>query len=186
MGLLTQPRSASADQWFKMLEDTHTNLNRDRMDELSEDEIEGLVKIAILDTGVDLSHEAFKKFVENGQLDPGYDFVNRGEPMTDLEGHGTHCCHLVLKTAPYAKVYPLRVFRSSKREDATPELVKEVRESPMSLHGCNRMKDYVLITSRPLFTLLRLLTWISFPCLSHSKRMSQPLKKRYTTQGQSH
>ncbi|KAL7968720.1 hypothetical protein HDV63DRAFT_411366 [Trichoderma sp. SZMC 28014] len=125
MGLLTQPRSASADQWFKMLEDTHTNLNRDRMDELSEDEIEGLVKIAILDTGVDLSHEAFKKFVENGQLDPGYDFVNRGEPMTDLEGHGTHCCHLVLKTAPYAKVYPLRVFRSSKREDATPELVKE-------------------------------------------------------------
>ncbi|KAF9775978.1 hypothetical protein IL306_005886 [Fusarium sp. DS 682] len=118
-------RSVTTDDWFKKLEDVHTNLNRDRMDELQPDEVDELIKVAVLDTGADLNHEAFEKFRDNGQLDEGFNFVESGKPMVDLDGHGTHCCDLIFKTAPYARVYPLRVFRSNSREDTTPELIKD-------------------------------------------------------------
>lgn len=134
-----------------MLENVHTNLNRDRMNDLSEDEFGELRKLAVLDTGVDLTHEAFQHFVENGQLDEGYDFVDRGMAMTGLDGHGTHCCHLIFKTAPYAKVYPLKVFRSSKRETITPTLIKEVRTGLSCL--CRASRTYVHITKAIYFTI---------------------------------
>ncbi|KAJ0127293.1 hypothetical protein HZ326_29599, partial [Fusarium oxysporum f. sp. albedinis] len=141
--------SISTDQWFEKLRDVHTNLNRDRMDELTEDEVEELVKVAVLDTGVDTTHEAFKKFEENGQLDAGYDFVDCGQPMTDLDGHGTHCCDLVFKTAPYARVYPLRVFRSNKREAITPTLIKDVHKSIE--YSSLGMEYKLIITSQAIY-----------------------------------
>ena len=99
------------------------------MDSLIEEEKEELIKVAILDTGIDLTHPLFQKFLQNGQLHPGIDFVEEGRGIVDLDGHGTHVCHILLKTAPYAKLYPIRVFRTRKREDSTPSLVKKVRQA---------------------------------------------------------
>ena len=50
------------------------------------------VKVAVLDTGCDLSHE---DLVEN--LLPGINFVNPGKPPEDDNGHGSH----VTGTYPY-------------------------------------------------------------------------------------
>jgi subtilisin family serine protease len=84
-----------------------------------------LVKVAILDTGVDLDHPAFSGLA-GGQIDRGLDLINKGSPMTDLDGHGTHICHTLLKTAPYAKVYPIRVFRGKEPDKSSALLVAKV------------------------------------------------------------
>src|SRR5581483_10497467 len=44
------------------------------------------VKIAIIDTGVDLTHPDL-----SGKILPGYDFVNSDTVAQDDNGHGTHC-----------------------------------------------------------------------------------------------
>ncbi|KAJ6447116.1 subtilase family domain-containing protein [Purpureocillium lavendulum] len=117
--------SLSTDDWFAELRDVHKNLNRDRMDSLNEEEMEELVKVAVIDTGIDLDHPDFQAVLKSGQLDLGIDLVDRGERISDLDGHGTHVCHTLLQTAPYVKLYPMRVFRTSKREDCTPNLIKQ-------------------------------------------------------------
>lgn len=117
--------SLTTDDWFAELRDVHKNLNRDRMDSLSEEELEDLVKVAVIDTGIDLSHPEFQAVLKSGQLDPGIDLVDQGKTISDEDGHGTHVCHTLLQTAPYAKLYPMRVFRTSTREASTPGLIKQ-------------------------------------------------------------
>ena len=70
------------------------------------------VRVAVLDTGIDLAHPAF-----TGRLLPGYDFVDddaspaeRGDRNDAGFGHGTHVAGLVLLAAPQARVMPLRVL----------------------------------------------------------------------------
>jgi Subtilase family len=97
------------------------------------EEIEDLVKIAALDTGIDLNHPCFETFIQSGQLDCGLDLINEGEPIIDLDGHGTHVCHLLFKTAPYAKVYPIRVFKNRTADKHTPSLIKKVSQENMTV-----------------------------------------------------
>lgn len=70
------------------------------------------VRVAVLDTGIDLVHPVF-----TGRLLPGYDFVD--DDATPAEsgdrndagfGHGTHVAGLVLLAAPQAQIMPLRVL----------------------------------------------------------------------------
>jgi subtilisin family serine protease len=69
--------------------------------------------VAVLDTGVDLSHPALE-----GRLVPGFDFVDMdsdpsetGEHGTNMAyGHGTHVAGLVALVAPEAKIMPVRVL----------------------------------------------------------------------------
>src|SRR5947199_130270 len=70
------------------------------------------VKVAILDTGFDVTHPALA-----GHMLPGYDFVdNDNDPseVGDVQhgpyGHGTHVAGLVALTAPAAKIIPIRVL----------------------------------------------------------------------------
>jgi thermitase len=71
------------------------------------------VTVGVVDTGVDLQHEDLA-----GQLVPGHDWVDGGEP-DDENGHGTHVTGTiaaldddmgVVGVAPEAKVMPLRVL----------------------------------------------------------------------------
>jgi hypothetical protein len=71
------------------------------------------VTVAVLDTGVDLTHPELA-----GRLLGGYDFVDMdadpsevGEPVQNLiYGHGTHVSGLIALVAPEAKILPVRVL----------------------------------------------------------------------------
>lgn len=70
--------------------------------------------IALLDTGVDLTHPALA-----GHLTEGYDFVDLdSEPNEEGQygidaayGHGTHVAGLLVLAAPEAKIMPLRTLK---------------------------------------------------------------------------
>lgn len=73
------------------------------------------MRVALLDTGVDLRHPALA-----GRLLAGRDFVDGdtdpsegGAPGQVGYGHGTHVAGLVALTAPSAKIMPLRVLDAS-------------------------------------------------------------------------
>jgi len=70
------------------------------------------VTVAVLDTGIDLTHPAFA-----GKLVAGYDFVNNdnnpneeGVLRQGAYGHGTHVAGIIALTAPDAKIMPIRVL----------------------------------------------------------------------------
>jgi thermitase len=70
------------------------------------------VKIAVLDTGIDLTHPIFE-----GKLLPGYDFVDNDNNPSEVGvqhqgayGHGTHVAGIVAMVAPEAKIIPIRVL----------------------------------------------------------------------------
>lgn len=71
------------------------------------------VTVAVLDTGIDLTHPAF-----SGRLVPGYDFVDNDPDPSEVGvpgvnrayGHGTFVAGLVALAAPDARVMPVRVM----------------------------------------------------------------------------
>lgn len=70
------------------------------------------VRVAVIDTGVDLNHPALA-----GRLLPGHDFVDDdadpsevGTPANAGYGHGTHVAGLVAMVAPAAKIIPVRAL----------------------------------------------------------------------------
>ncbi|KAJ5100790.1 hypothetical protein N7456_006842 [Penicillium angulare] len=84
------------------------------------------VKIAILDTGIDLGHPEFRPFQNDGRVTAGHcrDFVNPGEsPISDSTGHGTHCAHLVLKVCQIAKLYIAKVFQTEQCDEGALERI---------------------------------------------------------------
>lgn len=98
------------------------------------------VLVAVIDTGIDLNHPAFKGKIwtnakeipgngidedKNGFIDDvhGFNFVENTANVADDQGHGTHCSGLVLANprdnspfsaqgiAPLAKVLPVKIFK---------------------------------------------------------------------------
>ena len=72
------------------------------------------VTVAVLDTGIDGTHAEF-----SGRLVPGHDFVDGDADPSEVGsftagvgvyGHGTHVAGVVARTAPGAKIMPLRVL----------------------------------------------------------------------------
>ena len=92
----------------------------------SKEDKEKRVKIAILDTGIDLKHPLLKNYIDAGQIPQVHDFVEDRDDIKDTNGHGTHSAHLLLKTAPNAAIYVARVFEKAKANKRTPDLVSEV------------------------------------------------------------
>lgn len=75
------------------------------------------VKIAVLDTGIDLDHPDLDK-----NILPGINFVNPGKPPQDDNQHGTHVAGIIcaenndigmVGVAPDAKVIPVKVLDRS-------------------------------------------------------------------------
>lgn len=76
------------------------------------------VIIAILDTGINISHPEFA-----GRLVQGYDFVNDDNDPTDDHGHGTHVAGIVAATAnnglgsagvcPKCSIMPIKVLNEN-------------------------------------------------------------------------
>ena len=72
------------------------------------------VKIAILDTGIDLNHEDLKENIIEGK-----NFINTDDLPHDRCGHGTHCAGIIaacnneagiVGVAPKAKIMPIKVL----------------------------------------------------------------------------
>jgi len=71
------------------------------------------ITVAVIDTGVDMTHPALA-----GRLVPGYDFVDQdNDPsevgvagVTPMFGHGTHVAGLVALAAPGAMIMPIRAL----------------------------------------------------------------------------
>lgn len=76
------------------------------------------VKIAILDTGLDLSHRDIIKAKDEGRL-KYWDFVDDTEAIKDDDGHGTHCTSIALQYAPNAEIFVGRVFRKRQADSGS-------------------------------------------------------------------
>lgn len=76
------------------------------------------VKIAILDTGIDLTHPDFKDDQagtrENRRIKKPEDFLDPSGSAVDTCGHGTHCVGLLRLIAPEADIYVARVAKDFK------------------------------------------------------------------------
>lgn len=108
-----------ADGRFKPLPENTTPLSQIRLEQAQRNapNLGKDVKVAVIDTGIDLSHPAF-----TGSLAPSSewrDFV--GNDRTPQEGgnysrpghgHGTSVAGIVLQVAPRAKILPIRVLNS--------------------------------------------------------------------------
>jgi len=115
---------------YATLEDSVPLINADDVWQLDEDgndcSVSGKecltgkgIKIAVIDTGVDYTHEDLGGcFGENCKVVGGYDFVNNDNNPMDDHGHGTHCAATaagngILKgVAPDVEIYAFKVLDS--------------------------------------------------------------------------
>ncbi len=117
------------------------------------------VTIAIIDTGIDYTHEDLGGcFGNDCKVIGGYDFVNNDEdPMDDL-GHGTHCAGIaagngVLKgVAPDAKLYAYKVLdlEGSGWEDDIIAAIDRAVDLNGNNISCENNDDYVDVISLSL------------------------------------
>jgi subtilisin family serine protease len=73
------------------------------------------IKIAVLDTGVDVTHSFIKGAMKKPQrIKTTRSFVDGVKDTQDSHGHGTHVAALLLKVAPDAHLYIARVASGGK------------------------------------------------------------------------
>lgn len=108
--------------WFDEMEGFEASVDASRKDP---DESCPCVKIAILDTGVDISHPDISREYKSGRI-KYHDFTNESNDIEDLDGHGTHSVSLIAKFAPNAEIYAGRVFRQSVAAEGNAEIVAKV------------------------------------------------------------
>lgn len=73
-------------------------------------------KVAVIDSGIDWDHPNFQESIGENQIIPK-SFVNGLDRKQDVDGHGTHTAHLVLKVAPNAKLFIARVYEHGTEEE---------------------------------------------------------------------
>jgi len=111
------------DTWFKELERVHKEVIKNRP-------IPSVpVKVAIIDTGVDITHPKLARF-RGEQLHPkrcrGFPDDLNHDPTVDKHGHGTYVTDVLLTTAPDVNLYIARVL-GDHDIDPPPDQVVKVR-----------------------------------------------------------
>lgn len=82
------------------------------------------VKIAVLDTGIDLNHPDVQACTEN--IKAKYNCLNERANSTvhDLDGHGTFVTSLLLDYAPDAEIYVMKI---ADKKPTSPRVIAKVR-----------------------------------------------------------
>jgi hypothetical protein len=131
-------RQELARAWFQHLGGVHDLIYdyEDKCSFLGDDVKKStLVKVAVLDTGLQLSEELQENYIDAGRIDilNSHSFVtNTGESATedwkvDGDQHGSRVGQIVLDVCPKAVLHVAKVFRS--REDlANPAIAEQVHE----------------------------------------------------------
>ena len=104
---------------------TQKLLDEGRRDEKGRPTHGKIVKIAILDSGVDMSHPDMKKTYKS-RIKGRKSWIEGGQDNEDECGHGTHIAAVVLRVAPSAHVFIARVVRNFQDKDFKPSNVLEV------------------------------------------------------------
>ncbi|MCE2614277.1 MAG: S8 family serine peptidase [Nitrosopumilus sp. (ex Thoosa mismalolli)] len=90
------------------------------------------IKIAVIDTGVDFNHPDLFGWGPDGKVVGGYNFIQRGEPPLDKNGHGTQVAGVIAADgqatgiAPKSKILAYKV--SEDGEGVSSELIIEAIE----------------------------------------------------------
>ncbi len=90
------------------------------------------IKIAVIDTGVDFNHPDLFGWGPEGKVAGGYNFIQRGEPPLDENGHGTQVAGIIAADghatgiAPKSKILAYKV--SEDGEGVSSELIVEAIE----------------------------------------------------------
>ncbi|CZR51216.1 uncharacterized protein PAC_01091 [Phialocephala subalpina] len=110
-----------ADKWFKLLrEDVLPLLPKNP-------KLENRVKIAILDTGIDMTDHFIS---ENRHRIKAKSFLPNDNSVEDIHGHGTHAAALLLRVAKNADIYIARITKTNDLLDPKPieEAILEATE----------------------------------------------------------
>ncbi len=90
------------------------------------------IKIAIIDTGVDFNHPDLLGWGPDGKVIGGYNFIQKGQPPLDTNGHGTQVAGVIaadgeiVGVAPKAKILAYKV--SEDGEGVSSELIVKAIE----------------------------------------------------------
>ncbi len=82
--------------------------------------LEKPVKVAVIDSGIDTSHDFFKD-----KLLSGWDFVEETSVVSDEVGHGTHVAGIVLSNSISAKIMPIKFTNGKKGKMSA--LIKSIK-----------------------------------------------------------
>jgi hypothetical protein len=72
------------------------------------------VKIAILDTGVDLRDPSIEEYMRQKRIVDHKGFAGDPKDVQDNNGHGTHVAKILIKNAPVADFYIAKVSNNTK------------------------------------------------------------------------
>ncbi|KAM5347454.1 hypothetical protein ACJ41O_010459 [Fusarium nematophilum] len=131
-------KQEAAKDWYDYLGNVHDLVYdcMDRCERLSEaDQKTTRVKIAVLDTGLQLPEELHANYVEEGRINVGKSesFILdtcEADWAVDVDGHGSRVGQIVLQVAPTADLHVARVFKSRRDLESLdiPEIGAQVCE----------------------------------------------------------
>lgn len=105
----TSKEAKRADDWMHLLKtEFHNHFQK------KSDIVHDPVKIAVLDTGIDITESCIKGALRQQRVKFVKSFVPGDSSASDDFGHGTHVASLLLKVAPRAKVFVLKIAKTEK------------------------------------------------------------------------
>ena len=110
-------RIEGADKWFDYFDQSHI---QESLAKFVADKT-GSVKVAVLDTGIDLQDYWISTKAGRIKCWP------TKKSCKDTDGHGTHVAYLLLRLAPHIQLHVAKISISQKVEDADIEAIAKVR-----------------------------------------------------------
>jgi len=90
---------------------------------------EDKIRIALLDTGIDLQHGYFQNQLRKRRVKECKSFVASPRGDRDANGHGTHAAALIMRVAPSADIYVARVIEDDGTVDNPKKIADAIRHA---------------------------------------------------------